>query len=140
MIDIMKQKNLSQIIYINSIMKNPSLCDGTGYRTVLFLQGCDLHCKGCHNKETWDIAKGIRIAVAELADTLRKSCFNKELTISGGEPLMQADAVYEVPKKILDKIHYLKYGPYIEELKTTTTPFVGSINQVFTEISHAVSK
>ena len=29
---------------------------------------------------------------------------------------------------------------YIEELKTTTTPFVGSINQVFTEISHAVSK
>ena len=73
---------------------------------------------------------------------------------------MQADAVYEliillrdfdiclytghniseVPKKILDKIHYLKYGPYIEELKTTTTPFVGSINQVFTEISHATSE
>lgn len=160
MIDTMKQENLSQIIYINSIMKNPSLCDGTGYRTVLFLQGCDLHCKGCHNKETWDIAKGIRITVAELADTLRKSCFNKELTISGGEPLMQADAVYElitllydfdiclytghdiseVPKKILDKIHYLKYGPYIEELKTTTTPFVGSINQVFTEISHATTE
>ena len=31
----MKQNNSSQIIYINSIMKNPSLCDGTGYRTVL---------------------------------------------------------------------------------------------------------
>ena len=160
MIDTMKQKSQSQIIYINSIMKNPSLCDGIGYRTVLFLQGCDLHCSGCHNKETWDIAKGIRITVAELADTLRQSCFNKELTISGGEPLMQANAVYEliallsdfdiclytghaiseVPKKILDKIHYLKYGPYIEELKTTTTPFVGSINQVFTEISHATSE
>ena len=86
MIDTMKQENLYQKICINSIMKNPSLCDGTGYRTVLFLQGCDLHCKGCHNKETWDIAKWTRITVAELAETLRKSCFRKELTISGGEP------------------------------------------------------
>lgn len=160
MIDTMKQENLSQIIYINSIMKNPSLCDGIGYRTVLFLQGCDLHCSGCHNQEAWDISKGLRLMVAELADALRKKCINKELTISGGEPLMQANAVYElitllsdfdiclytghdiseVPPKILDKIHYLKYGPYIEELKTTTTPFVGSINQVFTEISHATSE
>lgn len=156
----MKQENISQIIFINSIMKNPSLCDGIGYRTVLFLQGCDLHCSGCHNQETWDITKGSRLTVAELAGTLRKSCINKELTISGGEPLMQADAVYEliallcdfdiclytghdiseVPQKILDKIHYLKYGPYIEELKTTTMPFIGSSNQVFTEINHAITE
>ena len=156
----MKQKNQSQIIYINSIMKNPSLCDGIGYRTVLFLQGCDLHCSGCHNQETWDITKGSCLTVAELADALRKKCINKELTISGGEPLMQANAVYElitllsdfdiclytghdiseVPQKLLDKIHYLKYGPYVEKLKTTTMPFIGSSNQVFTEINHAVSK
>ena len=160
MIDTMKQENLSQIIYINSIMKNPSLCDGIGYRTVLFLQGCDLHCSGCHNQEAWDISKGLRLTVAELADALRKKCINKELTISGGEPLMQANAVYElitllsdfdiclytgpdiseVPQKLLDKIHYLKYGPYVEKLKTTTMPFIGSSNQVFTEINHAVSK
>lgn len=156
----MKQENISQIIYIHSIMKNPSLCDGIGYRTVLFLQGCDLHCSGCHNHETWDITRGNRLMVVELANTLRKSCINKELTISGGEPLMQANAVYElitllsdfdiclytghdiseVPQKILDKIHYLKYGPYIEELKTTTMPFIGSSNQVFTEINHAITE
>ena len=160
MIDIMKQKNQSQIIYINSIMKNPSLCDGIGYRTVLFLQGCDLHCTGCHNQEAWDISKGIRLTVAELADALREKCINKELTISGGEPLLQVDAVdelitllsdfdiclytghdiSEVPQKLLDKIHYLKYGPYVEKLKTTTMPFIGSSNQVFMEINHAVSK
>lgn len=160
MIDTMNQENLSQIIYINSIMKNPSLCDGIGYRTVLFLQGCDLHCSGCHNQEAWDISKGLRLTVAELADALRKKCINKELTISGGEPLMQANAVYElitllsdfdiclytghdiseVPQKLLDKIHYLKYGPYVEKLKTTTMPFIGSSNQVFMEINHAVSK
>ena len=160
MIDTMKQKSQSQIIYINSIMKNPSLCDGIGYRTVLFLQGCDLHCSGCHNKETWDITKGSCLTVAELADALWEKCINKELTISGGEPLMQANAVYElitllsdfdiclytghdiseVPQKLLDKIHYLKYGPYVEKLKTTTMPFIGSSNQVFMEINHAVSK
>lgn len=156
----MKQKNQSQIIYINSIMKNPSLCDGIGYRTVLFLQGCDLHCKGCHNQEAWDISKGIQVRVKELATELREKCKNKELTISGGEPLLQVDAVYElitllsdfdiclytghdireVPKKILDKIHYLKYGPYMEKLKTTTMPFIGSSNQVFTEINHAITE
>lgn len=156
----MKYENSSKIIYVNSIMKNPSLCDGVGYRTVLFLQGCDLHCKGCHNHDTWDMYKGIPLRVDALAEELRKKCKNKKLTISGGEPLMQADAVdelitslhdfdiclytghdkKEVPQNILDKIHYLKYGPYVESLKTTTLPFVGSSNQIFTEVIHEISK
>ena len=49
------------LLRINSIMNNPSLCDGYGYRTVLFLQGCDLHCPGCQNPSTWDIRKGKEI-------------------------------------------------------------------------------
>ena len=57
---------------INSIMENPSLCDGIGYRTVLFLQGCNLRCKGCQNKSTWDIEKGVLIDVKELAKILRE--------------------------------------------------------------------
>ncbi len=147
-------------IYINSILKNPSLCDGTGYRTVLFVQGCDLHCKGCQNQSAWDITKGVKREVSELAEEIGSRCPNRELTISGGEPLMQADAVYalitllsdfdiclytghdksEVPQKILDRIRYLKYGPFIEDLKTTTMPFVGSSNQVYEEIHHETSK
>ena len=147
-------------LYINSIMKNPSLCDGIGYRTVLFLQGCDLHCKGCQNQSIWDISQGVKIDVEELAKQLREKCFNKQLTISGGEPLMQKEAVLklielldgfdiclytghdisEVPDEILSKIHYLKYGPYVEDLKTTVKPFVGSSNQEFVEINHATSK
>lgn len=147
-------------IYINSILKNPSLCDGTGYRTVLFVQGCDLYCKGCQNQSAWDITKGVKREVSELAEEIRSRCPNKELTISGGEPLMQADAVYtlitllndfdiclytghdksEVPQEILDKIRYLKYGPFIESLKTTTMPFVGSSNQVYEEVYHETSK
>ena len=78
---------------INSIMNNPSLCDGYGYRTVLFLQGCNLRCPGCQNPSTWDINKGSLIDVKELAQQLREKCLNKKLTISGGEPLLQTDAL-----------------------------------------------
>ena len=63
---------------INSIMNNPSLCDGYGYRTVLFLQGCNLRCPGCQNPSTWDINKGTLIDVKELADILRIKCINKK--------------------------------------------------------------
>ena len=143
-------------IYINSIMKNQSLCDGIGYRTVLFLQGCDLHCKGCQNKSTWELTKGIKKDVKALAQELREKCFNKELTISGGEPLMQAEALQElleqlkdfdlclytghelneVPQSILTYLKYIKVGRFVQELRTTTKPFVGSSNQRFMEVSH----
>ena len=141
---------------INSIMENPSLCDGYGYRTVLFLQGCNLRCQGCHNPSTWDINKGTLIDVKELADTLRVKCINKKLTISGGEPLLQTESLLElleelkdfdlclytgheldeVPQEILKYLKYIKVGSFKKELKTTTKPFVGSTNQQFMEVKH----
>lgn len=146
---------MEKYIVINSIMENPSLCDGKGYRTVLFLQGCNVHCIGCHNKSTWDIKKGKKILIADLANLLRTKCFNKKLTISGGEPLMQKEAVLElvkklsdfdlclytahelneVPKEILKYLKYVKVGPFKKELRTTTKPFVGSSNQEFMEVA-----
>ena len=145
-----------EYLFINSIMENPSLCDGYGYRTVLYLQGCNLRCKGCHNKMTWDIKKGKKIDINTLANSLRKKCVNKKLTISGGEPLLQIDGLLElfkalddfdiclytgydfndVPKEILKYLKYIKYGPFIEERKTFIKPFVGSDNQVFMEVKH----
>lgn len=143
-------------IKINSIMKNPSLCDGYGYRTVLFIQGCSIRCKGCHNKGTWDIEGGKEIDTHDLAVVLRDSCKNKKLTISGGEPLMQADALIDlleelkdfnlclytgheledVPESILHYLKYIKVGPFMEELKTTMKPFCGSTNQKYMEVKH----
>ena len=87
---------------INSIMNNPSLCDGYGYRTVLFLQGCNLRCPGCQNPSTWDINKGTLIDVKELADILRIKCINKKLTISGGEPLLQQEALKDLLIELKD--------------------------------------
>ena len=141
---------------INSIMKNPSLCDGYGYRTVVFLQGCNLRCPGCQNPSTWDINKGISVDVKDLAHHLREKCLNKKLTISGGEPLLQADALKElleelkdfdlclytghelneVPQEILGYLKYIKVGSFKKDLKTSMKPFVGSTNQEFLEVKH----
>lgn len=45
-------------VYINSIIYNRSLADGPGVRTVVFFQGCDIRCEGCHNSSTWNIDNG----------------------------------------------------------------------------------
>lgn len=142
-------------IVINSIMNNPSLCDGYGYRTVLFLQGCNLRCKGCQNPSTWDITKGAQVEIKELAAELRERCINKKLTISGGEPLLQTEALIllleelkdfdlclytghelsEVPQEVLQYLKYIKVGPFKLNLRTSMKPFVGSKNQEFLEVN-----
>lgn len=143
-------------MYINSIRYNDSVVDGPGIRTVLFMQGCNLHCKGCQNKSTWDINKGKKIDIDELVSDLNKKVFNKKITISGGEPLMQKEALIDlitklndldfdialytgyqkgdVPRILINKVKYLKTGSFVQNLKTTIKPFVGSSNQVFEEI------
>lgn len=73
--------------------------DGPGLRYVLFLSGCPLRCRYCHNPEAQGPPKGRMQTVAEtIEDILRYRAFLRSggVTISGGEPLMQADFVEEV--------------------------------------------
>ena len=42
--------------------------------------------------------------------------------------------ISDVPKELLDNIKYIKTGPFKEELKTTTKPYVGSTNQEFRRV------
>ena len=46
----------------------------------------------------------------------------------------------EVPQNILSKIRYLKTGKFIAEQRTTIKPYVGSINQQFAEVRHALQR
>ena len=68
--------------------------DGPGIRFVVFLQGCRLRCKYCHNPDTWNPAGGRETTVAELLAKIT-SCRNflrsGGVTLSGGEPLLQPE-------------------------------------------------
>lgn len=76
------------------------LVDGPGVRYVLFLQGCHMRCKYCHNPETWTLEGGMGEFTAEEAfqKAQRYQPYwrdNGGITVSGGEPLLQMDFVTE---------------------------------------------
>lgn len=66
-----------------------SLSNGQGVRVVLWVSGCSLECKNCHNPQTWDFNSGIPFtneAMQEILDCLNKP-YISGLTLSGGHPL-----------------------------------------------------
>lgn len=82
--------------------------DGPGIRFVIFMQGCHLQCKYCHNRDTWDTSGGEHYTTDELINTILryKSYFdnsNGGVTVSGGEPLLQVEFVTELFKKLKEK-------------------------------------
>ena len=73
--------------YVN--ISKTDIANGEGVRCVLWVSGCSVHCKGCHNPETWDFNAGRTFgpeAMEELIGALKKP-WVKGLTISGGNPL-----------------------------------------------------
>ena len=74
--------------------------DGPGVRYVVFMQGCNLRCGCCHNPDTWDFDGAKEYTPDEVFARLTrfKDYFGKEggITVSGGEPLLQAEFVREL--------------------------------------------
>ena len=74
--------------------------DGPGVRFVIFLQGCRMRCKYCHNPETWSLQGGEEWSAEALFKRAYryKSYWGKKggITVSGGEPLLQIDFVTEL--------------------------------------------
>lgn len=80
--------------YIHSI-ESFGAVDGPGTRYIVFTAGCPLHCKFCHNPDTWNMAGGKKMSPADLlADAVKdRAYWGKKggITVSGGEPLAQLD-------------------------------------------------
>lgn len=78
------------------------LVDGPGIRTVVFLSGCRLRCKYCHNPEMWIKGKENYTSFELVSKILRNKPYfernNGGVTFSGGEPLLQIDFLIEVCK------------------------------------------
>lgn len=91
--------------YIHSI-ETFGTVDGPGIRFVVFLQGCPMRCKYCHNPDTWKPKMGMKKSVNELIEEYsKKEDFYKSggITVTGGEPLLQMEFVTELFKKCKEK-------------------------------------
>lgn len=151
---------------------NINHCDmlnGNGIRVSLWVSGCNMHCKGCHNQQTWDFNSGIVFdddAKEELFDALSKP-YIKGLTLTGGHPLENENIneVYSLCKEIKEKfptkdiwlytgytfedinsyliikyIDILVDGPYIEELRDVSLHWRGSKNQRVIDVKETLKQ
>lgn len=145
-------------MYYSGII-NCSIVDGIGFRVSLFVSGCEHHCAGCHNPETWNFKNG-RPYTEEVENVLFDRLNDehiKGLTLTGGDPLYSPDDVYDLLvrfrekfgdtkdvwlytgftyeyckehfSKILDLCDYLVDGMFDCHLRSFNTPFRGSENQ-----------
>lgn len=77
--------------------------DGPGIRFVIFMQGCPLRCKFCHNPDTWLYNGGTEHSTDTIVSKILKYknyLSGGGVTVSGGEPLVQIDFIIELFEKL----------------------------------------
>lgn len=148
---------------VAGIIRN-SVVNGIGIRDVIFLQGCEHYCKGCHNPETWSKEDGTLMDICELANQFKESM--NPMTISGGEPLLQYSELVmfmsflnrnkgtrfwlytgfkyeEIPPHMLEElakyVDVLVDGQFELEKKDLTLRFRGSSNQRLIDLPRSVA-
>lgn len=144
--------------------------NGDGIRVVLWLAGCEHHCKNCQNPQTWDRFGGVPFdddAKSEIFDQLSKPWISG-ITFSGGDPLAEYNRpeVIALMKEIKDKfptktiwcytgytlddlillkvnlefIDVLVDGEYVDEFRDVTYHWAGSTNQHIIRFIPGLSK
>ena len=144
-----------------------SIVDGEGVRTVLWTQGCPHKCKGCHNPQTHDFDGGVEVDVEEVIEALSEIKRQDGITLSGGDPVCQSEACYEISKaahemglnvwcytgftyetmlqnpkhrKLLEEIDVLVDGKFILEEKSYDLYFKGSRNQRIIDVQRSLKE
>lgn len=126
-----------------------SLVNGEGIQYVVFTQGCNHHCRGCQNPETWDFHGGEEMTVEEIAEDFKRRKLRDGITLSGGDPFYQQEECLKLldllpgvnvwiytgfeyeeiqETELARRADVLVVGPYIEELKCEGKMY-GSSNQ-----------
>lgn len=132
-----------------------SQANGPGERFVVWTQGCALACPGCFNPHLWDRAPGEWLEVEALARRINAVAGLRGVTVSGGEPLEQPEAVAELLRlldkrldsviftgftraeiaadaqraKILERADLIVAGRYVRELASEANLWAGSSNK-----------
>ena len=138
------------------------MADGPGLRTSIYCAGCQHHCPGCHNPQSWNIDNGRWMDVDDLFELIVSDEISN-VTFTGGDPFYQAEAFTELARRIkaetkkniwcwtgftieeirkdpvmarlLDYVDTLVDGPFLIEQRDTTLLFRGSPNQRITHLT-----
>ena len=144
-----------------------TVVDGPGIRIAIYSAGCEHHCPGCHNPESWDMAGGKRVSVDRIMEIICQDPFS-DVTFSGGDPLFQPEGFTELARRIkfetgkniwcytgyrfeqvrqsvrlsriLPFIDVLVDGPFVESLKDESLFFRGSSNQRLINVAASLDK
>lgn len=118
--------------YVHSIESFGS-ADGPGVRYLIFLQGCPMRCRYCHNPDTWKFEGGQAMNASAILDKAEnyRSYWGPEggITVSGGEALSQIDFVIELfseaHKRGINTCLDTSLAPFTRE-----EPFFSKFNQL----------
>ena len=90
-------------IRLASDLQPDSIVDGEGIRSVIWFQGCSHDCPGCHNPETHDFKGGVEVSLDDVKKQIDELEFQEGVTFSGGDPMMQIEALEELAKYVKEK-------------------------------------
>ena len=90
----------------HNITKDDML-NGDGLRVVLWVSGCDHHCKECQNPQTWDPNGGALVPVSEVLKVIDELECQTGITFSGGDPMYQPEACNEIAKYCKSKGYHI---------------------------------
>ena len=146
-----------------------SIVDGKGLRFSVFTQGCPHNCPGCHNPETHDPSGGKEMSVQEIISEMLSNPLTDGVTLSGGEPFMQASDCALIAKAahenglnvwtytgytfeqlletapdsdtgvLLRETDILIDGPFILAERSLSTPWRGSKNQRVIDVRESLN-
>ena len=95
---------MSETIRLAGEILNQSLVNGEGCRMVIFCQGCLHNCKGCFNPQTHDVNAGLDYDIKDIESAFDKNIFFLDgITLSGGDPLLQAHKLINLCKYVKSK-------------------------------------
>ena len=137
---------MSVIGHVHSI-ETCGTFDGPGIRFIIFLQGCLMRCKYCHNRDTWDLEGGKDTTVEELMSELIQyrhfmNASGGGVTISGGEAMLQPEfvkAMFEACR--LEGIHTcLDTNGFVRRIDDTTKSVLDVTDLVLLDIKQMDNK
>lgn len=96
-----------------------SMVNGDGIRYVVFCQGCDHHCEGCHNPDTWNLNGGSFVTPESLAEDILQHKHIDGITLSGGDPFYQQEECVDLLKLLPGMNVWIYTGFLYEEIQHT---------------------